>query len=227
MTSDPGAGKEAGLPFGDLFAAACSDALPERERLIVGRYYGLDGGGCQTLAAVGKSLDRPIGRERVRQIIDRALSRLKGQGTRQRNSGQSDWPCAALRSHAERIVGPQASNWERDAWERLDADPSMIPPQEAMVLLAYFAWPHRTRRQAETAVAPFFQQLREQARREQREASDQAGRIRVATRVQGLLTGTRCGEALRGPLRQRRSVVFAAGGTCVTTGGDWPCRWTA
>jgi hypothetical protein len=187
MTGDPGAGKEAGLPFGDLFAAACSDGLPEREGLIVGRYYGLDGGGCQTLAAVGKSLDSPIGRERVRQIIDRALSGLKGQGSRQRNSGQPDRPCAALRSHAERIADPQAPNWQRTAWEHLAADPSMIPPQKAIVLLAYFAAPHRTWRQAEAAVAPFFQQLREQAHREQREASDQARRTQVATRVQGLL----------------------------------------
>ena len=89
MTGGPGAVKEAGPPFGDLLAAACGDALPEREGPIVGRRYGLDGGGWQTLRAVGESLDRPISRERVRQIIDRALPKLKTQGTRQRSSGCS------------------------------------------------------------------------------------------------------------------------------------------
>jgi hypothetical protein len=90
----------------------------------------------------------------------------------------------------------------------------MIPPQEAIVLLAYFAASHRTRPQAEAAVRPFFQQLREQARREQRKASEQTRRTRVATRVQGLLdrytlwgssprTLTR--EEVRG-LRRRRHV---------------------
>lgn len=49
--------------------------LPDRDALVLRMRYGLEGTPPQTLAAIGKALG--ISRERVRQIEQRALSRLK------------------------------------------------------------------------------------------------------------------------------------------------------
>ena len=52
-------------------------ALPERERYVVERRYGLDGEGCASLAEIGMSIG--ITRERVRQIQSSALRRLRSR----------------------------------------------------------------------------------------------------------------------------------------------------
>ena len=53
------------------------DTLPKRERYVVERRYGLDGGGCASLAEIGLSIG--ITRERVRQIQSSALRRLRSR----------------------------------------------------------------------------------------------------------------------------------------------------
>lgn len=52
-------------------------ALPERERYVVERRYGLDGEECASLAEIG--LNMGITRERVRQIQSSALRRLRSR----------------------------------------------------------------------------------------------------------------------------------------------------
>jgi RNA polymerase primary sigma factor len=49
--------------------------LPERERYVVERRYGLDGGRCATLAEIGEEVG--VTRERARQIQNAALRRLR------------------------------------------------------------------------------------------------------------------------------------------------------
>ncbi|MBA4115743.1 MAG: RNA polymerase sigma factor RpoD/SigA [Rubrobacter sp.] len=51
------------------------DALPERERYVVERRYGLDGNECATLEEIGAGLS--VTRERVRQIQASALRKLR------------------------------------------------------------------------------------------------------------------------------------------------------
>ena len=53
------------------------DTLPERERYVVERRFGLDGEGCASLAEIGLSIG--ITRERVRQIQSSALRRLRAR----------------------------------------------------------------------------------------------------------------------------------------------------
>jgi RNA polymerase primary sigma factor len=50
-------------------------SLDERERLIIERYFGLDGQEAQTLDQIGDLLG--VTRERIRQIKERAISRLR------------------------------------------------------------------------------------------------------------------------------------------------------
>jgi RNA polymerase sigma factor (sigma-70 family) len=51
------------------------DTLPERERYVVVRRYGLDGGGSASLAEIGMAMG--VTRERVRQLQVAALRRLR------------------------------------------------------------------------------------------------------------------------------------------------------
>jgi RNA polymerase primary sigma factor len=55
--------------------AAALKVLPERERTVVSRCFGLDGGEPGTLVAVGKELR--ITKERVRQLRNRAVEKLR------------------------------------------------------------------------------------------------------------------------------------------------------
>lgn len=55
--------------------ARAMSQLSERERFILRRYYGLGGSECQTLEEIAKSLR--VTRERVRQIKDKALAKLR------------------------------------------------------------------------------------------------------------------------------------------------------
>ena len=50
------------------------EVLEDRERMIVERYYGLDGDEPVTLEEIARSIDRT--RERVRQIRDNALRKI-------------------------------------------------------------------------------------------------------------------------------------------------------
>jgi RNA polymerase primary sigma factor len=53
------------------------ETLPERERYVVERRYGLDSEGCASLAEIGAAIG--ITRERVRQIQSSALRRLRSR----------------------------------------------------------------------------------------------------------------------------------------------------
>lgn len=56
------------------------ETLPERERYVIKRRYGLDGGKCATLEEIGDAVG--ITRERVRQIQSTALRRLRSNALR-------------------------------------------------------------------------------------------------------------------------------------------------
>jgi RNA polymerase primary sigma factor len=66
------------LVMGDALKDSVHDlleALSERERYVVERRYGLDGGGCATLGEIGQ--ETGVTRERVRQIQKAALRKLR------------------------------------------------------------------------------------------------------------------------------------------------------
>lgn len=53
--------------------------LPEREQFILNRSFGLDGQDPWTYVEIGAAIQPPISRERVRQLLERALKRLSLQ----------------------------------------------------------------------------------------------------------------------------------------------------
>ena len=56
---------------------ACLDLLDQREGLIIRAYFGLDDQPCLTLEQIGMCLG--LTRERVRQLRDRALNKIRGR----------------------------------------------------------------------------------------------------------------------------------------------------
>jgi RNA polymerase primary sigma factor len=56
---------------------ACLNGLSEKERRILTLHFGLGGTEPMTLEQIGRSFDPPISRERVRQIEERAFSRIR------------------------------------------------------------------------------------------------------------------------------------------------------
>jgi RNA polymerase primary sigma factor len=80
LLADEPASETEDLFMGDALKRTVHDlleTLPERERYVVERRYGLDGGGCAALAEIGQELG--VTRERVRQIQRSALSRLRSR----------------------------------------------------------------------------------------------------------------------------------------------------
>jgi len=65
----------------------CLEQLPERQRLVLQRRYGLNDNATQSLAEIAAELG--LTRERVRQIQSEALVRLRGL-VESENSGRTD-----------------------------------------------------------------------------------------------------------------------------------------
>ena len=59
---------------------AALDHLDERERQVLARYFGLDEAAQMSLEAIGRAID--LSRERVRQLRNRAIERIKATGAK-------------------------------------------------------------------------------------------------------------------------------------------------
>ena len=68
------------------------EVLSERERHVVERRYGLDGGGCETLEKIGEELG--VTRERVRQMHSAALRRLRWRAHKAELQSFLELPCS-------------------------------------------------------------------------------------------------------------------------------------
>ena len=73
--------------FSELFLQAQAEVLPPRSQRILEMRYGFGGDDPSTLAEIGATVN--LSRERVRQIIERSLLRIRGRGVRRNRSGTS------------------------------------------------------------------------------------------------------------------------------------------
>ena len=72
----------------ELISESLVGSLDSRESDVIRAYFGLDGGEKRTLGEIGRTLG--VTRERVRQIRNRALSKLK-RYFRQRVASEESW----------------------------------------------------------------------------------------------------------------------------------------
>jgi hypothetical protein len=88
--------------FAERLANAVS-TLPERDSQVLRLHYGLDDRRWWTLEEIGGQLG--ISKERVRQLVNKALQRLRQRGQRELRNGSTDKPSAALVQLSADIVG--------------------------------------------------------------------------------------------------------------------------
>ena len=80
--------------FAEYFTLAQEEALTPRQNRIVGLRYGFASGEHYTLEQIGQEFG--ISRERIRQILQQSLRKIRSKGRRQITKGQTDSACAKL-----------------------------------------------------------------------------------------------------------------------------------
>ena len=74
--------------FAEYFTLAQEEALTPRQNRIVGLRYGFASGEHYTLEQIGQEFG--ISRERIRQILQQSLRKIRSKGRRQITKGQTD-----------------------------------------------------------------------------------------------------------------------------------------
>jgi hypothetical protein len=127
--------------FLEYLALAQMDALRERESRIFELRYGLADGYPQTLEQVGQEFG--VTRERIRQIINRSLRKIRGKGRRYINIGNTKQPCAQLILYLEGIIRPDEVGHIGRFVDYLSNDLAYLPETCAIHLIACLMYPNR------------------------------------------------------------------------------------
>ncbi|MBV9229231.1 MAG: hypothetical protein JOZ18_07950 [Chloroflexi bacterium] len=90
--------------FLELFSLALGEALAEREQSFVELRYGIASGEPYTLEQVAQVFS--LSRERIRQVLERSLRKIKHRGRRDLKQGKTTGACAALLGYAEQMCKP-------------------------------------------------------------------------------------------------------------------------
>jgi DNA-binding CsgD family transcriptional regulator len=88
--------------FAEYFTLAQTDALRERESRIVDLRYGFSNGESHSLQEIGNEFG--LSRERIRQLLNRSLRKIRSKGKRQITKGETEGPCAQLLLYLENIL---------------------------------------------------------------------------------------------------------------------------
>jgi DNA-binding CsgD family transcriptional regulator len=91
--------------FAEYFVLAQEDALTPRQSRIVDLRYGFANGEHHTLQQIGQEFG--LSRERIRQILQRSLLKIRSKGRRQISRRETDSACARLLLYLERILRPE------------------------------------------------------------------------------------------------------------------------
>jgi len=91
--------------FAEYFILAQEDALTPRQSRIVDLRYGFANGEHHTLQQIGQEFG--LSRERIRQILQRSLRKIRSKGRRQITRGEIDSACARLLLYLEGILRPE------------------------------------------------------------------------------------------------------------------------
>ncbi len=164
--------------FVELFTAVQASIPNEGERRIVGLRYGFPDGEHHTLAEIGSHLG--VSRERIRQLLNKAHSKLTARGKRQIRAGRLQDPLAELMTNVQSAVRPD----EPVVVERMiDFADSVLPflPTEthALPLVATPSF------RGQHAGKPHLAAARQSVRRRR---SERARRVRLDTQLQNLLS---------------------------------------
>jgi DNA-binding CsgD family transcriptional regulator len=128
--------------FAEYFILAQEDALTSRQSRIVDLRYGFANGEHHTLQQIGQEFG--LSRERIRQILQQSLRKIRSKGRRQISRGQTDSPCARLLLYLESTLRPEEpGNLDRIFVFSSD-ELSYLPQQtEGLPLIVYLLYGQR------------------------------------------------------------------------------------
>ena len=127
--------------FAEYFTSAQSEALTPRESAIVDLRFGFMGGNPHTLQAIGQEFG--VTRERIRQILNKALRKIVTKGRRELKGGKLNAPCAALLTYVEGTIRPNDEGAVCRIVDFVEADLSYSPKYLSLLLIAYLAFHNR------------------------------------------------------------------------------------
>lgn len=172
-------------PIAELLTEAIAQILPDHEATIVRLRHGLDGNGQRTLQQIGEDLR--LSRERILQLQERALRRIKTTGTRRRTAGASDDPCAALITLAISLAAPDHPDWQQVTVGYAASEASRLPLRPTAVLLAYLAG--RSYDDAQSAVDAYLRAFNAKQRNQQQLAARRTRQEHARASFRTLLLG--------------------------------------
>jgi DNA-binding CsgD family transcriptional regulator len=91
--------------FAEYFTLAQEEALTPRQNRIVDLRYGFANGEHHTLQQIGQEFG--LSRERIRQILQRSLLKIRSKSRRQITKGATDSACARLLLYLENTLKPE------------------------------------------------------------------------------------------------------------------------
>lgn len=173
--------------FAELFARAQESLARPRERLVVELRYGFGGGEPHTLEEIGQQLG--VSRERVRQLLEKALRKIKSRGTSQIKRSKQDGECAQLLLCVRSAVDPEAEGIAERLVEFADHTVPHLPAStSALPLIVSLAFSSRNDAKAHLAEARQLVRERESVPR---------SRDRATTRLRELLSDVIWSDQIR------------------------------
>jgi hypothetical protein len=146
--------------FAELFSLAQEEALTARESHIVDLRYGFATGEHHTLKQIGQEFE--LSRERIRQILQQSLRKIRSKGKRQITRGDTGGACARLQLYLESTLKPaEPGNLDRIfAFSRDEL--GYLPQQtQALPLIVYLLYGRREH------FRPYWEDLIKRYREEQ------------------------------------------------------------
>ena len=125
--------------FTEYLALAAHDALSQRECLILDLRFGISDGESRTLQEVGDHVG--LSGERIRQIVEKSVRRLRRRAASEGRSGRADAPCAQLLRYLERTIRPGTPGDIERLWEFVQDDAyqtqmliaGLLPPVQDLI----------------------------------------------------------------------------------------------
>jgi len=124
--------------FIEYFCIAQHCALTPRQSSIVDLRFGLTNGEPQTLAKVGQEYG--VTRERIRQIVNRSISKLIYKGKKEINKGKVNEPCAELLLYLQNLVRPNDEGEIERFVQFIETELSFLPERYSFSLAAYLVF---------------------------------------------------------------------------------------
>jgi DNA-binding CsgD family transcriptional regulator len=113
--------------FLELFSLALGEALTEREQSFVELRYGIVSGEPYTLEQVAQAFS--LSRERIRQVLERSMRKIKHRGRRDLRQGKTTGACASLLCYIEQTCKPGEQGYLERIMTFAQEELSYLPPQ--------------------------------------------------------------------------------------------------